>query len=71
MDNSKNPIWVDSNMKEKDVNFLKMSTDSDGCGFNEPEDEKRLCLGSQKTCLVVLKCQKLLRRYMEMKRVEK
>ncbi|XP_074561478.1 uncharacterized protein LOC141817744 [Curcuma longa] len=46
---SKNPRWVDPDTGEKDVGFPEASTDSDGCGFDEPEEEeKRSRLGSQK-----------------------
>ncbi|KAG6518132.1 hypothetical protein ZIOFF_021534 [Zingiber officinale] len=48
MDNSKNSSWVNPDTKRKDIDFPAVSTYSDCCEFDEPEEEKRLCLGSQK-----------------------
>ncbi|KAG6480737.1 hypothetical protein ZIOFF_057322 [Zingiber officinale] len=47
MDNLKNFSWVNSDMNEKDIDFLEVSIDSDGYEFDELEEEKRLPLGNQ------------------------
>ncbi|KAG6523881.1 hypothetical protein ZIOFF_013768 [Zingiber officinale] len=41
MDDLKNSSWVDSDTKGKDVDIPKASTDSNGCGFDESEEEQR------------------------------